>query len=83
MSGNLSSSMLSSTFPTKPVLPRMNRFRPRKISVGDRGGVCASGAVGSSMQSGGFIPTPGSLPTQAVPRAGPPAWSLLIPESTR
>ena len=36
--------MLSSTLPTKPVLPRMRTFRPRKISEGDNTGAGAGAA---------------------------------------
>ena len=34
--------MLSSTLPTKPVLPRISTLRPRKISEGDNTGAGAA-----------------------------------------
>ncbi len=54
ISGNRSSSMLSSTFPTNPVLPRMKRLRPRKISLTDSASAGASRAFKGSMKTGLF-----------------------------
>ena len=84
-SGKRSSSMLSSTLPTKPVLPRMNRFRPRRISVADSGGGAGAGKLGRRRTVrivGGFVrQKKGSLdivPSQDLPVGGAAHGGLAV-----
>src|SRR5690242_16755932 len=48
--------MLSSTLPTKPVLPRISSLRPRKISDGDSTGAAGAAPVETSSIGPAFYP---------------------------